>query len=102
MSIEQEDAKKELKNYNDISVIQNTDGGKILLKELSEDIVSCIEKISEFYAITKEVELRAYCAELDEKLKLYSKMLGSKHRAETTRVYLKDIIETESTKQEDI
>jgi hypothetical protein len=60
----------ELKTYASLEAIANSDGGKVLIKGLKKDTVSAIDVLISQFRTAPEIELRAACASLRERITL--------------------------------
>lgn len=79
--------KNELKKYASLEAVTNSDGGKLIVKGLKQDIVSAIDQLST-YRSCPEIELRTLCAVITERLNLLRTLL---HAPKNKKFALKDL-----------
>lgn len=63
-----EEITKDIKKYKAVEAVANSDGGKIIEKDIKDDLISVIDQISVKYGELSHIELIALCAGLNEKL----------------------------------
>jgi hypothetical protein len=65
-----ESVRKDIKTYSVLEAVTNSEGGQLIIKGLKKDIASAIDKLVTAYKNVPEVELRATCAALGERITL--------------------------------
>ena len=76
-----EDIRKDLGRVKALDVLQNTEGGKLLVKSLLTDMVSSIQTIAYNFQTLSHIELVSNCAKLRERFEMYKTLQNaSKNR----------------------
>lgn len=65
-----EEVQNDVKKFTAIEAVGNTVGGKLLVKSLEKDVVSCVDELSAKFKTAEHIELIAIIAKLTEKLTL--------------------------------
>jgi hypothetical protein len=65
-----EEVQKDIRKFDSLSAISTTAGGKLLIKSLQKDCVSCIDELSAKVKTAPHMELVAIISKLTEKLTL--------------------------------
>ena len=65
-----EEIQKDIKKYSSIEAVENSEGGKLLIKSLEKDVVSCIDEMSSKIKTATHIELVAIIAKMSERLTL--------------------------------
>jgi len=87
--------KKELDRVKSISVLANSDGGKILVKSFHKDIINDMDKLAYNYASLTHIEMIAICANLRTKLSLLRTFNNSKKNQEIAEKDLEESLKEE-------
>ncbi|MCG3219606.1 MAG: hypothetical protein KAR35_11380 [Candidatus Heimdallarchaeota archaeon] len=75
---EKKEIQDDISRFRSIETMANSNGGKIILKEIKSDVVSTIDQLSTRYGELTHIELIALCAGLKEKLTMMRVMKNAK------------------------
>lgn len=87
------DQVKQLEEVAAISAIAQQDGGRVIIKSLTEDCVSAIDTLANGYARLTHVEMVAVCAGLSEKLDMLRTFTRSEANKEGLRKDLEEALQ---------
>jgi len=87
--------KKELDRVKSITVLANSDGGKILIVSFHKDIINNIDKLAYNYAELTHIEMITICANLRTKLELLRTFNNSKKNKEIAEKDLEEALKEE-------
>jgi hypothetical protein len=83
---------KDADRYGALYALSTSEGGKILLDALRQDISESMDKLSSGYATLAESALRAECANLNVKLAMLWSITRSKENLDGALTALDDLI----------
>lgn len=75
-----------------LDVLADSEGGKILVKNLTKDIVTTVELLAAKFKTATHVELIAYCAAMKEKLDVLRSLTRSKRNKKFKREELEELL----------
>ena len=70
-----QEVKADISRYSKLEAVVNTEGGKDLKKALVKDIEAAIDELASKYKSAPDIELRATCAKLSERINLWRTLL---------------------------
>ncbi|MBV6506212.1 MAG: hypothetical protein ILNGONEN_01784 [Syntrophorhabdaceae bacterium] len=91
-NLDKEEIRKDIKEYSKIESVKESEGGKMLLKKLRADIISCIEVIDSSYKDLTHIELISHCAELHEKFEMYKVFMNATPNKKMASECLEEIL----------
>lgn len=69
-------------NYLALSLLADSDGGKLLIANLLKDVASTVERLSMDYKTATHFELVRLCSDLNSKLSLYRSLTRAEGQLE--------------------
>lgn len=82
----------ELDKAHALSVLAQTEGGKLLVEALVSDVISDISTISSRYKVLSHAELMAYCAALNANLTVMLSITRSKRNKDALQEQLEEML----------
>ncbi len=92
---EKELIEKDIDKYGSLEALANTDGGKVLIDSLKDDVVASIEEIMTRYKELSHTEFIALGASLEAKFNVIKSIDRSMENKELAKDYLKQILTNE-------
>lgn len=84
----------ELELHSSIAAIAEQDGGKAVVKALTEDVISSVEVLAYQYQNLTHEQLVTKCAKLCAHLDLYLLFKRARKNTDDARKYIKDALDT--------
>ena len=90
-----EEVKQDIKKFSSIMAVSATDGGKLLVKSLQKDIVSCVDELCGKYKTSTHIEMIAVTSKLSEKLTLLRVLNRAKKNRKVAQEELEFLLKEE-------
>jgi hypothetical protein len=97
--MKQKAIKEDLKVYASLEAVKNSEGGKILIKSLSDDITAAIMEISAKYKEATHTELIALAAKLSERITILRSITRSSKNKDLAKEELDRLIKEEGEEE---
>lgn len=79
--------------YAAIYAVSTSEGGKILIESLKQDVIAAVDKLCNGYTTMSEIELRATCATLSVNRSLIQSLTRSKDNLDGASDALDELME---------
>lgn len=86
-------AQEDIKRLASLEGLVNTEGGRLLLSALLQDVVASIDMICSSYETAADTQLRAMCARLGERISMYRSLKAVPGNKKYALAALKELIE---------
>lgn len=90
--VEEDVVRSDFEKYSALASLAETEGGKKLLSDLAQDVISELDRLSNSYRTITETELRAIGASLHVKLNLYRALKNAAPNAAGAQAELDELL----------
>jgi len=88
------EVERDIDHYGDIESVTRTKGGKVIIDELKEGVITIIDELSR-YSELSHTELIASCAKLSEKIYMLRVFQNAETNKKLAKKELEEILKTE-------